>query len=274
MADRADLLEKYGLEFDSALRNLVSDGDWVEFLKISSRFRNYSYQNLLLLVSQALDRGFTPTMVAGYRAWQKVGRQVKKGEKALCILAPRVRRTKCALTDESAEELETAIIGYRVVAVFDIVQTTGKEPPSVPEPFLLDVESEEMAFLLAMLAAFLRGRSYEVCFEPLREVNGFTDFANRVVKIRSDVSSGQCLKTLIHETAHVILHKDSKISRVQAEVEAESCAYVVCRALGLDSSGYSLPYVARWSNGDVSLVRTVAERVHGCAGQILDSLGR
>lgn len=136
----------------------------------------------------------------------------------------------------------------------------------------MDVESFAILDLIEELTEFLAIQGFEVAFEPLDAVNGFTDFENKLVKVRSDVSSSQRLKTLVHETAHAILHNEGIISRAQAELEAESCAYVVCRALGIDSSSYSFPYVARWSDGDVELVNRVARSVHRCAGKILECL--
>ena len=271
MSTKVDLIERYGIDLEGAVRKLTYQGNWAQLLDLSARFRSYSTLNLLLLFSQGCNRGFSPTLVAGYRGWQKLGRQVKKGEKALHIFAPSIRRVSQkdgTLPSESTEVL----VGFRMVSVFDLSQTLGDDLTLPPEPQLLELDSSEIPVFVQRLNFFLTLRGYRLEFEPLESVNGFTDFQNRLVKVRSDVSSAQCLKTLLHETAHVILHQERHVSRVQAELEAESCAYVVCRALGFDSSSYSFPYVARWSNGDLDLVSRVAQSVHSCAGEILDCL--
>ena len=272
MSSKVDLLERYGLDLEGAVRNLIEKGNWRDLLDLSARFKSYSTTNLLLLFTQACNRGFSPSIVAGYRSWQKLGRQVKKGEKALFIFAPNIKKVGAGLDLDSNGELNEVVVGYRLVSVFDVSQTAGDELPQPPEPLLLDFESIAILDLIEGLTDFLAVQGFEVAFEPLDAVNGFTDFENQLVKVRSDVTSSQRLKTLVHETAHVILHNEGIISRAQAELEAESCAYVVCRALGIDSSSYSFPYVARWSEGDVDLVNRVARSVHRCAGKILECL--
>lgn len=274
MNTKADLLEKYGLDLEGAVRELIRQGNWTSLLDLSARFRSYSTLNLLLLFSQACSRGFSPTLVAGYRGWQRLGRQVKKGEKALYIFAPNLRKVTAGQDVSAGDDIERTVVGYRLVGVFDLSQTSGDDLPVLPEPRLLDTESSNAVVLLESLKAFLVDRGFRVEYEELDAVNGFTDFENRMVKVRSDVSSGQRLKTLAHEAAHVILHQEQNVSRTRAELEAESCAYVVCRALGLDSSSYSFPYVARWSLGDINLVSQVAQTVHSGAGRLLDYIER
>ena len=274
MNTKADLLEKYGLDLEGAVRELIRQGNWISLLDLSARFRSYSALNLLLLFSQACNRGLSPTLVAGYRGWQRLGRQVKKGEKALYIFAPNKRKVPVGPDVSAEDEIEETVVGYRLVSVFDLSQTFGDDLPVLPEPRLLDIESSDAAVLLQSLEAFLVDRGFRVEYEELDEVNGFTDFENRLVQVRSDVSSGQRLKTLAHEAAHVIFHKEQSVSRARAELEAESCAYVVCRALGFDSSSYSFPYVARWSSGDTNLVSQVAQTVHSGAGKLLDHIER
>ncbi|MDA8081582.1 MAG: ArdC family protein [Actinomycetota bacterium] len=274
MNTKADLLEKYGLDLEGAVRQLIRQGNWTSLLDLSARFRSYSAMNLLLLFSQACHRGFSPTLVAGYRGWQRLGRQVKKGEKALYIFAPNKRKVFAGPSVSADDEIEETVVGYRLVGVFDLSQTFGDDLPVLPEPRLLDIESSNAAVLLESLEAFLVERGFRVGYEELDAVNGFTDFENHLVKVRSDVSSGQRLKTLLHESAHVIFHQEYSVSRARAELEAESCAYVVCRALGFDSSSYSFPYVARWSLGDTNLVSQVAQTVHSGAGRLLDHIER
>ncbi len=271
MKPSADLVAKFGLDLEAEVRKLICEGNWCQLLDVSARFRSYSSQNIMLLFSQACSRGFSPTLVTGYRGWQRLGRQVRKGEKALYILAPRVKKV-CFEADGAEGMASEVLTGFRLVCVFDLCQTTGDDLAVPPEPKLLESESVSIGEVIARLGAFLELRGFTHCFEPLDSVNGFTDFNRRIVKVRSDVSSLQRLKTLLHETAHVVMHSAGHLSRVRAELEAESSAYVVCRALGFDSSSYSFPYVARWSQGNSELVGEVARSVHVCAWEILEFL--
>lgn len=269
MSIQPDLLEKYGLDLQLAVRKLASEGGWTDLLNLSARFMNYSSLNLLLLFSQACQRGFTPTLVAGYRGWQKLGRQVRRGEKALYIFVPHLKRASPETTGELPDSRKEILVGYRMAGVFDVSQTVGDDLPAIPEPRLLDFELNSADYLVEILGIDLTRRGYRVEFTLLDGVNGVTDFTSRTVRVRSDVARTQQLKTLIHEAAHVQLHETNSVSRTLAELEAESCAYVVCRVLGIDSSSYSFPYVARWSHGDVEMLEAVAHNVHRCAKEIL-----
>ncbi len=270
MSTKTDLLERYGLDLEAAVSKLISSGNWIQLLDISARFAAYSSQNILLLFSQACSRGFSPTLVAGYRGWQRLGRQVKAGEKALYIVAPKMR--KASSRQVAPEEDFQVLIGFRMVGVFDLCQTMGDDLAMPPQPQLLDSESPLIPALVQRLIKLMDVRGFSVEFEPLEGANGLTDFESTSVKVRSDVPSLQQLKTLLHETAHVLLHQHRLVSRGEAELEAESCAYVVCRALGFDSSSYSFPYVARWSLGDIDLVCRVVRSVHHTAREIIKFL--
>jgi antirestriction protein ArdC len=109
-----------------SLRALVSSEDWQQALEVAARFHDYSFANTRLIWAQAKARGFTPTRVAGYRAWQKLGRQVNRGEKGLQILAPITRTVETEIGEE-----ERRVVGFRVVHVFDQSQTDGEPIPEV-----------------------------------------------------------------------------------------------------------------------------------------------
>jgi len=103
--------------------------------------------------------------------------------------------------------------------------------------------------------------------------NGYADFSAREIVLKEDLSGVQSTKTMIHELAHVMLHQESKMSaRAVAEVEAESVAFVVCRALGLDTSDYSFAYVARWGGGDTEVIAATAQSVISTAHDILGAI--
>jgi antirestriction protein ArdC len=251
-----------------AVEELVSGADWAAMLAVAARFHRYSANNVMLILAQRPDA----TRVAGYRAWQSLGRQVRKGERGLAILAPVVVRRR---RDETAEESEpTAFLaGFKVVHVFDLGQTEGESLPDVA-PVLL--AGEGPAALWNALVAQVAGAGFALDRADCGPANGCTDYLARRVSVAPGVDAAQATKTLAHELAHVLLHDGTEYAagcRGVAEVEAESVAFLVCQAAGLDASGYSFPYVAHWAGGEARAVMATAERVLGAARRILDGAG-
>jgi hypothetical protein len=169
-------------------------------------------------------------------------------------------------------------VGFRVVHVFDISQTDGPPLPTQPLPELLDGQAPEG--LLEALTVQVTNAGYRLRFEELSVphpglagANGVTDYLTRTVTVRPDLSPAQTVKTLAHELGHILLHSPDQrpvgLAREQAEVEAESVAYVIGAAHGLDTSSYTIPYVTGWAGADVDLVRLSAERVLSTARQVL-----
>ncbi len=223
----------------------------------------------MLILAQRPDA----TRAAGYRTWQRLGRQVRTGAKGIAIFAPCVYRRRVADEGEAAErpELVKLLKGFTVVHVFDEADTDGEDLDDV-RPVLLDGEGPDG--LWAGLAAQVTAAGYRLERRSCHPANGRTDFGDRTVVIDPGLSAAQATKTLCHELAHVLLHDASRVNggRDLAEVEAESVAFIVCHAAGMTTGDYSLPYVARWSGGDPALVRTTAERVIGASHTILDAI--
>ena len=250
-------------------------------LSASAQFHRYSFANLLLIHLARPDA----TRVAGIRTWNALGRRVRKGERGIAILAPCLYRVDTAedgepRADEPDREPSSASgdgkprrvpRGFRVVYVFDIAQTDGDPVPDVA-PVLLD--GDDPGRLYDALAAQVAAAGFTLHRAPIDSgANGQTDYAARAVTVRPDVSAAQGCKTLAHELAHVLMHaEDAPASRDHCEVEAESVAYVVCHAAGLDSDDYSLPYVAGWAGGDMTVLRATADRVVTTARKVLDQL--
>jgi hypothetical protein len=255
-------------------------------LRLAAALPSYSAHNVLLITSQRPDA----TAVAGFHTWKQLGRSVRKGEKGIGILAPVVRRTAeppgqtpvegAAGEHAPVDKLDPGrrVTGFRVVHVFDISQTSGPDLPSPPEPVLLDGQAP--AGLLDGLTAHVHDEGYQLIRHDfdiphpgLGSPNGVTDFLARTVIVRPDLSDAQTAKTLGHELGHVLLHAPGRrpldLTRPQAEVEAESVAYVVATTHGLDTTGYSIPYVAGWSGGDLELLARSAERVVSTSHQVL-----
>ncbi|MPZ53571.1 MAG: hypothetical protein GEU79_12700 [Acidimicrobiia bacterium] len=142
-----------------------------------------------------------------------------------------------------------------------------------PEPELLSGDGTQWEGIVAMVEA--RGYTVETTRRRTGEANGQTDSTARKVTVRSDLEGAQRTKTLVHELAHVILHADAPrrdLERSVLEVEAESVAYLVCQALGIDSARYSVPYVAAWAHGDLDLISQTARQVVATANTIQDTL--
>lgn len=268
---KTDKLDELHQRLTAQVEALVSGDDWRAMLDVASRLHRYSARNVILILSQ---RPEGVTRVAGYRRWQSLGRQVRKGEQGIAILAPCVYRKRPVDDAEGKDspELGRILRGFRVAYVWDESQTDGEALPDVRPELLV---GDDPAHLWAALAAQLDACGYSLERGECGGANGSTDFLARKVTVRDDVDDLQAAKTLCHELAHVLLHDPSHepVARARAEVEAESVAYVACQRAGLATTDYSLPYVARWSSGDVDVVRSTADRVLGAAQQILDGLG-
>jgi hypothetical protein len=254
-----------------AVEELVSGDDWRRFLEASQRLHTYSASNTFLILAQCPNA----TQVAGYRRWQSLGYQVRRGERGIAILAPVVTRRRPVDETDEAEHPEVARVlrGFRVAHVFDICQCDGPPWPEV-RPALLTGPAPTA--LWDSLVAQVAEAGFTVSRGDCGGANGRTDFAASTVTVRPDVESLQALKSLTHEFAHALLHDGSEYvlgCRGRAEIEAESVAFLVLRAAGIDAGDYSFAYVARWSEGEPERVAKTADRVITCARAILDRLG-
>ena len=266
----ADRLRRAHDQLAAAVTSLTESGGWQRMLAVAARFHRYSANNVLLIMVQRPDA----TRVAGYRKWQtQFGRQVRKGEKGIAILAPMTARIEPDGDVPAAErERQRLLRGFRVTHVFDIAQTDGPPLPDV-HPQLLTGDADPTLF--AALTAQVTAAGFRVVRERPDdpEVNGDVHFVDRVVRIRPELAPAQAVKTLAHELGHVMLH-DPRIdppalSRDVAEVEAESVAFLVTGAHGIDSGDYTIPYVAGWAGGQTGTVVATAERVLSTAATIL-----
>lgn len=234
--------------------------------------------------------------------WLVMGRNVKSGEKALKIFRPNMRRmtedeaaahvarTGHPVKRDADGRLPKRLVGFALAPVFDVAQTEG-EPVELPtftrkltyrapggaRPELLT--GDDTTGALDDIVKLIKSAGYTFELAPadtLHGANGVTNSMVKTVKVRDDVDGAQTIKTAVHELAHVLLHVDSAFDYVahrgRAETEAESVAYVVLRALGLDSEAYSAPYVATWAEADMSKVHATAQTVVKTARTILDAL--
>jgi len=173
---------------------LVDGDDWREFLTVASRFHRYSANNILLILAQRADA----TRVGGYRCWKALGRQVRKGERGIAILAPCVYRSRPvddAETDGPSEQARV-LRGFRAVHVWDVSQTDGEALPDV-RPELLSGDGP--TGLWAALATQVSAAGFELLRAPCGQANGVTDYGARTVTVRPDVDEAQAAKTLGHD---------------------------------------------------------------------------
>ena len=287
-----------------AVEQLVFGDDWARALAFAARFRARSFSNTLLIWAQheaAYKAGRVPdpmpSYVAGYRQWQGLGRQVEKGQSGYMIFAPvtgRFASSNPAATDSwrrlgksekprPGEVVRSKMIAARPAFVWDVAQTAGDPLPEPPSPRLL--EGEAPAGLWDGLAALVEERGFEVLRVPhegmIHGANGMTDYTAKTVAVRENMDPASQVKTLAHELGHVLMHgpdaENARQHRGIGEVEAESVALMIGAAHGMDTSGYTIPYVSSWAarvdgKAPVEIVKTTGERVRKTAMGILDQL--
>jgi antirestriction protein ArdC len=262
-----DRLQQLHAELTAGVESLASSEQWAAMLATAARFHKYSFGNVLLIMRQCP----TATRVAGFQAWKALGRSVRKGEKALWILAP----CRYKVADRETGEERWVVRGFKAVPVFDLAQTDGEDLADVRAVL---VDGGAPAGLWDGLAKQVAAAGFMLTrADDLGGANGVTRFDTREVVVRADVSDAQACKTLAHELGHILLGHESELlagdpEQGRREVEAESVAFIVAGALGMATDGYSMPYVARWAAGDAEQVKRSAERVLKVAGQMIDAL--
>ena len=232
------------------------------YLEVQARFHKYSWHNTLLVLSQRPDA----SQVAGFKAWQKLGRHVKKGEHGIMIFAPRPF-TKEVERDNGDTEEQRGIY-FRPVHVFDVAQTDGQDLPTVDVP-TVDTAADD---LLAKLSSVAHHRGIAVEFAKLSG-GLFGTSKGGSVEVDNTHATGQQAKTLAHELAHEALHNTDRtgLTRTVAELEAESVAYVVCTHFGLDVEVRASRYIALW-DGDSKALRASLERIANTARALIDEV--
>lgn len=277
----------------AGLAKLVSGEDWKALLaSVASNVRRrlsparYSFRNQVIVMIEGLARGVDAGAVGTFRAWKDVGRSVKKGEKAVYVLQPRVWKREVE-NRETGEREEKKGVFFRALPVFLLGQTEGAELPAAPS---LVGEIEDDARFAEHLAALSRVAlalpdapvaSFEVrarrAEDPAGALGWYVRGARAIVVVESG-NRAQMFKTAVHEVAHAILHGVDHHGYAHNEVEAESVAFVVASAFGLDVSGYSFPYVATWASRNdaekdaAKLVVESGERIARAANLVLDAL--
>lgn len=267
--DKADQVKEITDKLEQGIKEVFTSDRYINFLNAMSKFTSYSANNCLLIMMQCP----TATLVHGFKAWQTdFNRHVKKGEKAIKILAPCPFKIKKEIENEQGilEEKEITIPRFKAIPVFDIAQTEGEAMPTICEVLTDEVKDYE-----AMMKAIQEVAPVEIKVIPIEgNSHGYFHTVDKYIAIDEGMSQAQTIKTAIHETAHAILHnkeegqeKDAK--RNTKEVQAESVAYTVCKYFGLDTSDYSFEYIASWSKGkdtkelqkSLAVIQTTAQNI-------------
>lgn len=250
------------------VQTIVNNGEYEKFLKFAKNFRNYSFNNLILIFSQFPDA----TMVAGKSKWLQMKRELTNGAKKIFIIAPIPRKYNKKVTKikdgEEVEEVETyEYNSYRYVYVYDVSQTVGENLP-------LQIQSnngQDMAFFYEKLKNFSKVPVFE---ENLQGgLQGYYSEKNQKIVIRNDASINDKAATLLHELAHCLYDDfDYKTNKDLSEVFVESIAYIVADHFGLDTSMCSFNYITQYANGDPKVVIDLGTKIQKCANQFIDSI--
>jgi hypothetical protein len=234
----------------------------------AGRSGGLSLSNQLLVALARPDA----TFVAGFKAWLKLGYCVRKGEKAIRIVAPMPIKDRDADGDDEAQ---TRVL-FKGVSVFDRQQVApidGAEQASL-EPPCEPLTGDSHAHLLEPLAAFARSLGFDVSFESIRgSAGGWCDQQAKKIVVDADAPANAQLRTLIHETIHALGVGYAEYGRERAEVIADTATWLAASSVGLDVSGESIPYVAGWGeDGALEAVTDFAKTIDGLARQVEDVL--
>lgn len=276
-------------EIDAAIEGLNTGDRWKEFLDVSRRFHNYSLNNQMLILLQKSKA----TRVAGFHKWKEFGRSVNKGESAIWIYAPMIKKVmdkdaagNVKYGPDGRPKWREALLGFKTVPVYDVSSTSGKplpEPPTVP---FNRSSGEAPEGMQEDLREQVEAHGYTLEYRDLGDGDGIPDGAtdprSKKVIINTAHSAAHQSATLAHELAHIELghlertgeyHTRAGGQRSTMEVEAESVAYVIGRRYGMEPQS-SFSYIDGWAMGDKEKVRKTADAVIKATDSILKKIKR
>lgn len=235
------------------------------YLDAAARFTQYSFNNVCLIFAQRPDA----TRVAGYQTWKRLGRQVRKGEHGVLIIAPIVGRRRPDREEDEERDKGRALLGYRAVHVFDIAQTEGADLPRLEQEPVGDPAGYLPALRSAVQVVGIR-LEYSACLPA----GTFGESRGGLIVLAEGLSPVDDLSVLAHEFAHELLHKgaDRPARRTTRETEAEAVAYIVSRAIGIEARIRSADYIAAHGGEAKTLIESL-ERVQRTAARILQDIG-
>jgi antirestriction protein ArdC len=275
--ERAERRQADRDRLEQAARALLSSEGWQRWVRVRSTngLSRYSFGNQLLIAVQRPDA----TYVAGFRAFLQLDRCVRKGERAIRILAPmslRDRDVEAAKGEVSNGGEQPRRTVFRAVSVFDVSQTDalpGKEPVALESPSQ-PIQGDTHAHLLTPLKKLAAELGYGVERQPLDgPADGWCDSRKHEIVINDGLPANAQVRVLVHEIAHALGVGYSDYGRRRAEVLVDTVTFIVCGAVGLDTSGSTVPYVAGWGeSGELDAIRGYAETIDKIARRIEDSL--
>ncbi|MDO5650167.1 MAG: ArdC-like ssDNA-binding domain-containing protein, partial [Gallicola sp.] len=255
---------------NTGLNNLYQEDNFKKYLKALSYFHQYSMSNSILISMQNPNA----TAVAGYTTWQKLKRQVNKGQQGIKIYAPVFKKIKTIeVVDGQEVEKEKQFVSFRVVSVFDISQTSGEPLPKLEVSKLAGkVENYEL-----FQDAFMKASPVPIIFEnDVEHANGFYRIDLKEIVVKSSIEPLHKLSTTVHEMVHATLHSidqqstyENPRTQQERELEAEGCSFVILNHYGLDTSEKTFPYLASYAQGEnLKSFEQVLENIQKGANQL------
>ena len=255
------------------IQSMWESDNYRKYLAFYGKFHQYSLFNTAMILAQKP----TATLCASFTDWKKRKRFVKKGAKGLMILRPNVHKYEKEIKDEDGNVLETKtfkyIKGFSPTYTFDIGDTEGEPVPEVAHELKGTVEDYENVKRKLVLVA-----PVPVRFDAMKGERAYGYFRSdtKEIVVKNTIPEVHQIKTLIHETAHSILHdrdngKDKAVPQDIREMEAESVAFVVASYLGIDTSEYSFGYICTWGRDQsMETIRKYFDSIDKCAKEIIN----
>ena len=247
---------------EEALAELMDDLDkgksekLIQYLGVMARFHNYSVRNQILISLQQPHA----THVAGYGCWRNMGRQVKRGEKGIAILAPIMHKKTTDPDDET-------VVAFKTAHVFNISQTDGK-----PLPDFAKVNGDPTGYI-DRLKEYIQKQGIILKYtSTLGSTLGVS--CGGIIKLKKGLSPAEELSVCVHELSHEMLHRNSNanmLDRKVRETEAEAVAFVVCKAAGLDTNTASSDYIQLYRGDRKTLVASL-DRIQKTASSIISAV--
>jgi antirestriction protein ArdC len=268
-----DKVKAFMAELETQVGDLDNDENWQNYLTTMAKFHHYSMNNQILIAIQHPGA----TKVAGFKKWQELGRQVRKGERGISIMAPRKANIELKdaagnpIRDENGKPRKALqVVGITTATVFDISQTDGPDLPSGRQ----ELSEEPPAGLIDDLTTAISDTGFTVSYDDIRDgSSGFTttDGSKRIV-VKTGLTPGSVARVLAHELGHVKCghveraaeyHRGHGGDRGHMEVEADSFSYAVLRSNGMspEVGQANASYIHGWSDRDATSVKTAAVTV-------------
>ena len=266
---------------DEQLVQFIKDGKYKDVLLLMGNISKYSLTNQLYIFAQMN----TAKTVKGLKEWNAFNRTIKKGEKAIRVLAP-IKKTFIKEKKENGniiKERVKNIVGYKYSYVFDISQTEGEELKTFAINKNISVDNKNQ--IIERITSFVNKKGYEICYVNKEMLGdgcyGQCRYKEKRIYILDNMSNLEEISTLIHECAHALAHSPYKEgfegllltpTRDIKEVEAESIACIVCAYLGLDIKESSFSYILSWASGDIKKFRNNIEVISFYTKEVINCL--